>query len=190
MAKISKEQIKNLQEECSKDGHDVRFRDIAYCVLKETFNDAVLSYKAIFETDASDIVVGNYDKSAKTIAIRKYMSDHNMLASKAMLLDRIPTETDITFAENKAELIKMLDDVDKKLEDGVIEYKDAAKLKVDIRTKLNDKFAVSEGASAQMIFVQPKFNTVCPHTQKECWLQTKEYAMEHWGLIERPNKED
>ena len=189
MAKISKDQIKNLQEECSKNGHDVRFRDIAYCVLKETFNDAVLSYKAIFETDASDIVVGNYDKSAKTIAIRKYMADHNMLTSKSILLDQIPTETDITFAENKAELIKMLDDVDKKLEDGVIEYKDAAKLKVDIRTKLNDKFAVSEDASAQMIIVQPKFNHICKHTQKECWLQTKEFAMEHWGLMERPASE-
>lgn len=186
---ISKEQVKKITEQCLNEGHEVRFRDIAYCVLRDVFGDAVLAYKAIFDADASDIIAGNYDKSAKTIAIRKYMADHNMLMSKAMLLDRIPTETDITFAENKAELIKMLDDVDEKLEMGIIEYKDAAKLKVDIRTKLNDKFSVSEDASAQMIVVQPKFNHICQHTQKECYLQTKEFAMQHWNLIEKPTVE-
>ena len=187
--KISKELLKKITDHCSQEGFEVRFRDIAYCVLKDIFDDAVLAYKAIFDADASDIVIGNYDKSAKTKTIKKYISDHNILIPKSTLLERIPTETDITFAENKAELIKMLDDVDEKLKMGIIEYKDAAKLKVDIRTKLNDKFAVSEDASAQMIVVQPKFNHVCTHTQKECWLQTKEFAMEHWGLVEKPKNE-
>ena len=178
--KISKDQVRKIQEVCLQDGHDVRFRDVAYCTLKNIFDDPVLAYKAIFETDASDIIIGNYNKSAKVKAIEKYIAEHRLLGGKATLLEGVPTETDITFAENKAELIKMLDDVDEKLEMGIIEYKDAAKLKVDIRTKLNDKFAVSEDSAAQIIFVQPKFNTDCPHTQKECWLQTKEYAMEHW----------
>lgn len=185
---ISKEQIKKLQEECAKSGHDVRFRDIAFCALKEIFNDSVLAYKAIFDADASDIIIGNYDKSEKTKAIKKYFSENNLFG-RDQTVSAIPTENDITFTENKAELVKMLADVEQKYQDGEIEYKDATKLKVDIRTKLNDKFAVSDDSVAQMIFVQPKFNTVCPHTQRECWIQTKEYAMEHWDLVEKPKDE-
>ena len=185
---ISKEQIKKLQEECAKNGHDVRFRDIAYCALKIIFNDSVLAYKAIFDADASDIIISNYEKSEKTKAIKKYFADNNLFRQSQSTI-AIPTENDITFAENKAELVKMLADVEDKYQAGEIEYKDATKLKVDIRTKLNDKFAVSDDTVAQMIFVQPKFNTVCPHTQRECWIQTKEYAIEHWGLVEKPKTE-
>lgn len=184
--KISKEQIKKITEHCSTEGHEVRFRDIAYCVLKDVFSDAVLAYKAIFDADASYIVISNYDKSAKTKAVKKYMTENNLLGHKIISSTTLPTEADITFEANKAELVKMLEDVDRAFDDGLIDYKDAAKLKVDIRTKLNDKFSVSEDSGAQVIFVQPKFNHICQHTQKECWLQTKEYAMEHWGLIEKP----
>lgn len=186
---ISKEQVKKITEQCLNEGHEVRFRDIAYCVLRDVFGDAILAYKAIFDADASDIIAGNYDKSAKTQVIKKYMTENNLLGHKITSSTTLPTEADITFEANKAELVKMLEDVDRAFDDGLIDYKDAAKLKVDIRTKLNDKFSVSEDASAQMIVVQPKFNHICQHTQKECYLQTKEFAMQHWNLIEKPTVE-
>lgn len=181
---ISNENIKKIGEYCSVQGHDVRFRDIAYSVLRAIFNDAVLPYRAIFDAEASDIVIKNYDKSEKTKAIASYIKEHNLLGRETT--SRQITEHDITFEENKAELVKMLAEVAEKQDNGEIDYIAASKLKVDIRTKLNDKFAVSENSNQQMIVVQPKFNHICPHTQKECWIQTKEYAMEHWGLIEKP----
>lgn len=72
-------------------------------------------------------------------------------------------------------------------ENGELDAKDFIKLDIEIRTKLNDKFAVSEKQDEQRIIVETKFNTICPHTHRECWVQTKEYAMQHWNLIENPN---
>ena len=65
------------------------------------------------------------------------------------------------------------------------------KTEADIRVKLNDKFGASEKTSEQYVVVQPKCNHICEITHRECWLQTKEYAKEHWHLIDDPDyKED
>ena len=63
------------------------------------------------------------------------------------------------------------------------------KTEADLRVKLNDKFGASEKAEDQYIVVQTKFNHICQWTNRECWLQTKEYAKEHWNLIEK-DKQD
>lgn len=60
------------------------------------------------------------------------------------------------------------------------------KTEADLRSKLNDKFGASEKSEEQYILVQPKYNHICQHTRRECFLQTKEYAMEHWHLIPDP----
>ena len=165
-------------------GHDIKARDVAFCVLRDVFGDDEVAYKMIYEIDASTSKMSSYYKSDKIKYLKaeigsKYLNTDN--SSQRELI----TAEDISFEENKAELVKMLAEVDSRYECGEIDYKDAAKLKVDIRTKLNDKFSVSDGTTSQVVFVRPKFNHICEKTGTECWLQTKEFAMEHWGLIEK-----
>lgn len=61
------------------------------------------------------------------------------------------------------------------------------KTEADLRSKLNDKFGASEKSSEQYVVVQPRFNHICEHTRKECWLMTEEFAMAHWHLIPDPD---
>lgn len=93
----------------------------------------------------------------------------------------------ITKEENKAELIKMLDEIDAALQRKEIQFKDAMALKRDIRVKLNDKFEMEESTKEKRIIVVPqKHDYVCPHTNRECTkMPSKEACMEYYGLIEK-----
>lgn len=90
----------------------------------------------------------------------------------------------ITKEENKGEFVKLLDSVNQMLMDGKIEAKDAAKLEIDIRTKLNDKFNIEESLKQKRIIVVPqKHDIVCKYTQRECsYWPSKEACKEHYGL--------
>lgn len=186
MAKISTSSLKKIRDDGMMLGHDIKARDVAFCVLRDVFSDDEIAYKMIYDIEATPAKVSSYCRSDKMKYLKiemnsKYLSSDNA-ASRAII-----TAEDISFEENKAELVKMLAEVDSRYENGEIDYKDAAKLKVDIRTKLNDKFSVSDDSTSQVVFVRPKFNHICEKTGKECWLQTKEFAMEHWGLVESAN---
>lgn len=178
--KISDEKMARLQELAVLENINLRFRDIAYCILLDNFGDHLLSYRLIFnsDTDSAD----EYDNSKEVKFLKKHMEELGICGSRF----KASGHMDISFEENKAEMIEMLKEIDEAVEAGELDKKDATRFKIDIRTKLNDRFKVSEDTRSQIVYVQPKFNHICPHTQKECWVQTKEYAMEHWGLIEKP----
>lgn len=186
MAKISTYDLKKIRDDGMMLGHDIKARDVAFCVLRDVFSDDEIAYKMIYEIDASSSKMSSYYKSDK-IKYLKAEINAKYLNSEHTTQRALITAEDISFEENKAELVKMLAEVDARYENGEIDYKDAAKLKVDIRTKLNDKFSVSDDTTSQVVFVRPKFNHICDKTGTECWLQTKEFAMEHWGLIDKPD---
>lgn len=183
--------VKTIND-CKASGYEVKVRDVMFCLLKNMVDDSEIIYNSLFGQGDDAKFISNYEKSKPIKFLDKYINA-NYNNTKQTDTDNTKkkkiSEEDISFEENKAELIKMLKDIDDAMNDGQIEVKDAMKMKVDIRTKLNDKFGASEKSDEQrIVVVPPKFNHICEKTRTECWLQTKEYAMEHWGLIEDPNK--
>lgn len=180
---ITKSQIDQCISACSEHGFtDISESDIAYFVLKKEFRDANLAYRVIFGAYGGTSAL--YEEREDVSFLRSYIN--NTIAPSDIIRSKTMTKlSDISFDENKDALIKKLEELEEAKERGEIEYKDALKLEIDIRTKLNDKFKVSDTGNKQFVLVQPRFNHICEWTHKECWLQTKEFAMEHWGLVEK-----
>lgn len=183
---IAVEDITKIIEDGKKMSHEISVRDIAYVLLLRSFKEKNIAYATLFGKNFTPSVLDKYDKSPKIRYLRKYMKsnyqDKDSLGQKG---NKVSYE-DITFEENKEQLIKNLETIREMKERGELDAKDFIKLDIEIRTKLNDKFAVSEKQDEQRIIVETKFNYICPHTHRECWIQTKEYAMQHWNLIENP----
>lgn len=188
---LNKSDFVKIISDCKESGYEVKVRDVMFCLLKNVVEDSDVIYNSLFgKTDEAKCIT-DYEKSKPIRFLDKYIKANynNKQNDTDNTKKKKISEEDISFEENKAELIKMLKDIDDAMNDGQIEVKDAMKMKVDIRTKLNDKFGASEKSDEQrIVVVPPKFNHICEKTRTECWLQTKEYAMEHWGLIEDPNK--
>ena len=190
--KIGLVEITKLIEDCKAVGFDVKMGDIIYALCVDDFKDKSIPYKSLFDKNATDKDIRAYNKHKYTKFLKKYI-DSTFLQKEDILNDTEEKDVtqkyaDMTFEENKDAMIKMIDELKIALDEGKIEYKDYAKMVTDLRTKLNDKFSVTEKQDDQRIIVYAKFNHICEWTHKECYLQTKEYAMKHWGLIEDPER--
>ena len=185
---IAIEDITKIIDDGKKMKHEISVRDTFYVILCRSFKDKNIVYAGLFGKDFTSDVLDKYDKSQKMRYLRKYMkSNYADKGDAGTVTSGKVKYDDITFEENKEQLIKNLAKIKEMNENGELDAKDFIKLDIEIRTKLNDKFAVSEKQDEQRIIVETKFNTICPHTHRECWVQTKEYAMQHWNLIENPN---
>lgn len=175
---ITKERIVEMLKDAQVVGHTITVKDVAFCILKKQFGSAEIAYKTLFNKEATDVSIELYEKSDSTKHIEKIVaSELNKGKTKKTQTD------DLTFDENKAEMIKLLAKIDKGLEDGEIAPKDAMKMQVDIRTKLNDKFGTSEAVNDQYVQVLTKFNTICPHTHKECYVATEKDLIKKYNLV-------
>ena len=67
----------------------------------------------------------------------------------------------------------MLDEIRLARMNGELDYKDALKLETEIRTKLNDKFAVADTTEQQYVIVECKYNAICEHCNHEIYIPTK-----------------
>ena len=175
---MDNDQIKATIKHFSKEGSDVRVRDIAYTLLSRTFADRKTAYQCLFGgADRYD----EYSTSEMRGRIEDYLTQEGFIRS-------ISTDADtgeITFEENKSALTKMIADIEADMTKGVIEKKDGYARIVDIRTKLNDKFKVEAAEKDRMIVVEKKYNDVCVHCHHEIYVPTKEDLMEKYNLIER-----
>lgn len=188
---MNKTDIEKIINDCKESGYEIRVRDISYCLLCDSIEENEIVYNSLFEKCTDMKAISAYDKSKPIKFLKKYINANypTCTANNAKERKSKPTLDDITFEENKGELIKMLKDIDSAVENGDIEVKDAMKMKVDIRTKLNDKFGATEKTEEQRIVVVPhKCDLICPRTHTECWQWTKEDAMRNFNLIENPNK--
>ena len=68
---------------------------------------------------------------------------------------------DISFEENKAEILNLIKATKQAFENGEIEAKDALKIEADLRVKLNDKFSVTEDVKDQIVVVNQKYDAIC-----------------------------
>lgn len=171
MVLINDEQMRQITEDCLGRGFKIKIRDIAFAVLAKTFGDDVLAYKIIY--DAGDV---NIYKNASNI---KYLLDY--LEEKVFNKERLPkvrtkktkSEEELTFEENKAEIIKLI----KKTQDdeaaGNIDSKQSLELQTKLRVTLNDKFSVKEDVQEQMVIVNAKYNAICPYCAHEISIEQK-----------------
>lgn len=180
---VTNEKIDSIISECKKAGHDIRVRDIAYALLCRFISDKQVVYKSIFGASTNDTEADVYDQSKSMAFLKNFIKDVEPSATKG----RKKKESDISFDENKEEMIKLIKDAQDALERGEIEAKDALKIQADLRVKLNDKFSVKDEAQEQMVLVNCKFNAICS-CGRELYIPTKEDLMEKYDLVEKTNK--
>lgn len=186
------EDIKDTINAGKKLKHNISVRDISYVLLLNSFDDNKIAFKAIWGNESDEEDMKEYMSSKKIIFLQTYLKALNKDEKKEVkspVKDNSKTgefAEDITFEENKAELIKLLSEVKKAKENGDLEAKDALKMQIDIRTKLNDKFGTDEKEDKDcVVVVEPKFNYICPYTQRECYVNNKEQCMKRYNLIEK-----
>lgn len=197
--------LESIINEAKKRGHDVRVRDVGYAVLVVGLGDDALAHRLIFGEDGNEATykklphisfLVNFLKSDETK--RKNEEEASVIAdliTKSKKRKNEGVDGTMTFEENREGIETQLREI-VELKKEAMSAEEGADLKTlallqkteaDLRVKLNDKFGAAEKTAEQYIIVQPKFNTICEHTRRECWLQTKEFAMEHWHLIEDSN---
>lgn len=185
---MTTEDIKKIVEDCRRQDLDIKVRDIAYVILERTFQNEHISYRAIFGHEVTDNDVKMYAESDTIKKLKGYlvrnMPQNGKTESTGKLTGSNAAEL-ITFEENKAALVDMLDEIRLARMNGDLDYKDALKLETEIRTKLNDKFAVADTTEQQYVIVECKYNSICEHCNHEIYIPTKEDLMKEYNLVER-----
>lgn len=180
---ISNDKISAIIEDCKALGYNIRVRDISFIALCKMFEDENVAYKCIFGGDVSDSVIANYIKSKEISYLKNYIESNIVLTTKKKGKKKIGSEEDITFDENKAEIIKLIKETQKALEDGKIKSADALKIQADLRVKLNDKFAVKDESQDSIVIVNQKYNSICS-CGREIYIPTKDELMLKYNLKE------
>lgn len=186
MEKITIGKIKTLVSIMETKGYSIKTQDILYILARHLFDDSSVVYAMLYGKDNAVAEAKNMDKSKKikdlTAVLQKECPE---------IMATLPNtqRVDITFEENKAYMLSLKMRTEEAIKKQEITKKDGLKILADLSTKLNDKFQVGEAQEEHRVIVQPKFNTICEHTHKECWLQTKEFAMKRWNLVEKDGGE-
>lgn len=172
--------IKSIIDSVRNEGHDVGMQDLAFLLLRG-FVPVGVAYGMAFQRYA---VSRGKDIGKEAAA---YCATPKVKALDAVLRTfGIGTTAgiDISKAENKSDLIRLLKELQDAKANGEIETKDALKIEADIRVKLNDKFSMDEDDGPRRILVVPqKHDIVCPHTHMECtYMPTKKACMEYYKL--------
>lgn len=181
------EQLRDEAETCG--CPNARIRDVAFAILNHVLRSPSIAYAVIFPNEKGG--AKEFAKSPMQKALSKRI--------KALLETSRPKEEpapkqqakspdEITADQNRAEIMRSIQRLEAMKEEITdLSPKDLIAIEKQLlqsRTALKEKFEVSASAEEQLVIVQPKFNHICEQTGRECWLQTKEYAMEHWGLVE------
>ncbi len=178
---ITTENIKKIIEDCNKAGFSIKVPDIAYILMRNVFEDKFVTFCLMFPTEASEAHFKVYEEQDKVKYLLRYMTTHGYNVSM-----KSQDSEELSFEENKNEIIKLISETQKALDDGAIEAKDALKIQADLRCKLTDKFKVNDTSVAQYVVVQEHCNHICEFTGHECVLP-KEYLMEKFNLVEKSN---
>lgn len=187
---ITNEQIRQTINDCSKAGHSVGMRDLSYVLLCRHYEDRATAYRILFGLDAdfnADYAY-TYDQTASINYLRDYV-DFNLNTDDITKKKKkkVSSSEDISFEENKAEILNLIEATKQAFERGKIEAKDALKIEADLRVKLNDKFGANEQVQDQIVVVQQKYDSICARCGTEIARRpiTKEEAMKMYDLIEK-----
>lgn len=172
MTKLGISEINNIIEHCKSMGYNLRVGDIVYIFALQGFKDKKVIYNALFGVGATAAEVEEYDTSKKMKALSKYLKTKYF---KDMPVAGIGKEyRDISFEENKEALIMRLDDIREMAKNGELKKSDAMRYEIEIRTRLNDKFAVNDKQDDSKVVVLNKYNDICPYCRHEIRTKTDE----------------
>lgn len=167
---------------------NVRTRDVAYNILAAAFADREVAARVALNGEQVDIA--QYCALPMHRKLRQLLKAYGVDTARIKQAQNV-TEMTITKEENRSELLKMLDDIDRLMAERRLSTQVGLTLKKDIRIKLQDKFDIEEGDSMHRIIVVPqKRDYICPHTNKECTkMPTREACIEYYKLeIKEPKK--
>ena len=180
---ITNENIKETIIEAQKRGYNVSVRDIAYAILSLHIDDPAVIYKCLFGKDDGFIPeqYAAYDSTASTNYLKTFV-EFSLLETK-----KHQSKQDISFEENKAEIINLINETKRKEEAGDIDAKQSLDLQTKLRVTLNDKFKVQSEEQDQIVQVMSKYDDVCPRCFTEVARRpmSKQEAMEAYDLVER-----
>lgn len=199
MKKISCDKdFKRIIFDCKKMGYTIMIRDISYVYLCRMFDDCKVVYKLLYGINASDDEAERYANRPQTKILIDYINsnypiEEKQIEKKPEIFKKKKIDNDedsITFDENRKGMEADIRAIEKLIKDSgnsldTKELSSLIKIKADLRVKLNDKFGAGEKNEEQYIIVEPKFNYICPHTSKECYVYTKEDLMKKYNLVER-----
>ena len=159
----------------SEKGFAISVRDISYILLCRSYEDDVVAYKSLFG-DGSEAEISYYKQSKPIVELGKLVADTLGWNSKE----------DITFEENKAEIIRLIQDAKDKEARGELDAKQSLDLQTKLRVALNDKFGAKDNNTEQIVCVSMKYDDVCPYCSHEVARRpmTKEEAIKEYNLIE------
>lgn len=186
---ITNEQIRQTINDCSKAGHSIGMRDISYVLLCRHYEDRTTAYRILFGLDAdfnADYAY-TYDQTASINYLRDYMEFNLTSDAETKKKKKKVSAEDISFEENKAEILNLIKATKQAFENGEIEAKDALKIEADLRVKLNDKFSVTEETKDQIVVVHQKYDAICSRCGAEVARRpiSKEEAMKMYDLVEK-----
>lgn len=156
--KIGLPEITKMIQDSKAVGYDITMKDISYVVMMESFEDKEVVYTILFGKESGETVT-DYESTKKMKFLKKYIKTNFVKTKKDS--DAKSSLTDMSFEENKEQLIKNLQTIKEMRDKGELDAKDFIKLDIEIRTKLNDKFAVSEKQDDQRVIVYKKYNDIC-----------------------------
>lgn len=187
---ITNEQIRQTINDCSKAGHSVGMRDLSYVLLCRHYEDRATAYRILFGLDAdfnADYAY-TYDQTASINYLRDYV-DFNLNTDDITKKKKKKASysEDISFEENKAEIIKLIQETKDKEARGELDAKESLNLQTKLRVALNDKFGANEQVQDQIVVVQQKYDSICARCGTEIARRpiTKEEAMKMYDLIEK-----
>lgn len=188
--------IREIVKSARMSGFDIRVKDISYVIVRQTIDDAVAAYRSIYDASADEGEVADFEKSPEMTYLWRTVQTYKGTGASNADTQQRKTKgkyKDITFEENKEALIELLEEIQgiKGTED--LSIRDAVKLETEIRTRLNDKFAVSDKKEERRIVVNSKYNSVCPYCRHEIRVKTDEDMLaeirEKYMLIPKSEKE-
>lgn len=173
--------IKRIVKDCRDAGYEIRMKDIIFLMACRFIEDAGIVYRSVFDRTVPETELKEYESG---ISYLKRNLDAELNAEGAgtdggkdgsrVRKAKKSKYKDITFEENKEALIKLLEEIKAKRGTEDLDIATALKLETDIRTKLNDKFDITEKKDEHRIIVNSKYNDICPYCRREVRIKTDE----------------
>lgn len=186
---ITNHDIKKIIEDCAASGVEVKVREIAFVLLSLFFDDKAVAYRSVYQESISSEDVNKLYSSNNISYLRSYL-EHGFLGKKGGGKAKLSIGDDLSFDENKAEMINLISKTEDAMKRGEVETKDGLKIIADLRVKLNDKFKVMDDSKDSPVVVETKYNGVCEFCGREIYVPTKEQLMQKYDLIERTQDEE
>lgn len=199
MKKISCDKdFKRIIFDCKKMGYTIMIRDISYVYLCRMFDDCKVVYKLLYGINASDDEAERYANRPQTKILIDYINsnypiEEKQIEKKPEIFKKKKIDNDedsITFDENRKGMEADIRAIEKLIKDGgnsldTKELSSLIKIKADLRVKLNDKFGAGEKNEEQYIYIDSKYNEICPYCNREIRVPTEQELIEKYDLIKK-----